>query len=78
MHAIHMDDTAAVCSNIFYLKGALTRGVLSLCHGLLDAEVYADADWVRSKIVRRSTIRCLTLIGGNLVSLKSKKHVVVA
>lgn len=40
-------------------------------------EVYIDADWAGSITDRRSTPRYCSLVGGNLVTWKSKKQSVV-
>lgn len=39
---------------------------------------YSIIDWVGSPVGRKSTSGYCTLVGGNLVSLKSKEHNVVA
>ena len=46
-------------------------------HGHLRVESFTDADWVRSPSSRRSpTVYCIVL-GGNLMTWKSKKQTVV-
>ena len=47
-------------------------------HGHLKVEGYTDADWVGCLDDRKSTSRYCTLVGGNLVSWRSKKQSVVA
>lgn len=42
------------------------------------AKVLSDADWTRSHSYRRSTNRSYTFVGGNLVTWKSKKQIIVA
>lgn len=39
-------------------------------------EAYADADYAGSIVDRRSTTRYCTFLGGNLMTWRSKKHVV--
>ena len=41
-------------------------------------EVYANVDWEGSATDRRSTSNCCTFLGGNLVSWRSNKKLVVA
>ena len=47
-------------------------------HGHLEIEGYTDADWAGNPVDRRSTSGYFTLVGGNLVTWKSKKQKVVA
>ncbi|CAA0841419.1 cysteine-rich RLK (RECEPTOR-like protein kinase) 8 [Striga hermonthica] len=54
------------------------RGVLYRKNENLDVVGYTDADWARNPTDRRSTSGYFTLIGGNLVTWKSKKQKVVA
>ena len=42
-----------------YLKGGLGRGILYGNHGYNRLECFTDADWVGSKVERRSTSVCL-------------------
>nr|GEZ27512.1 putative ribonuclease H-like domain-containing protein [Tanacetum cinerariifolium] len=44
----------------------------------LGIEIYTDADWVEDKGTRKSTSRYFSLVGGNLVTWRSKKQKVVA
>jgi len=47
-------------------------------HGHLNIEAYTDADWDGNPNDRRSTSGYFTLVGGNLVTWRSKKQKVVA
>lgn len=47
-------------------------------NGHLGVQAYTDADWAGDRDERKSTSGYFTLIGGNLVTWKSKKHKVVA
>ncbi|XP_020111081.1 uncharacterized protein LOC109726061 [Ananas comosus] len=61
-----------------YLKGALWRGILYKDHGHSNIECFSDADWAGSMVDRRSTTGYCVFVGGNLVSLRSKKQSVVS
>lgn len=54
---------------LYYLKGA---------SGHTRIECFADADWVGSKIDRRSSIDYCIFVGENLVSWRSKKQIIVS
>nr|GFA87146.1 putative reverse transcriptase, RNA-dependent DNA polymerase [Tanacetum cinerariifolium] len=54
------------------------HGVLFKANGHLETQVYTDADWTGDKGNRRLTSGYFTLVGGNLVTWKSKKQKVVA
>nr|GFD28895.1 putative ribonuclease H-like domain-containing protein [Tanacetum cinerariifolium] len=54
------------------------HGVLFKANGHLETQVYTDADWAGDKENRRSTSGYFTLVGGNLVTWRSKKQKVVA
>ncbi|XP_022024751.1 secreted RxLR effector protein 161-like [Helianthus annuus] len=71
----HMD---AVLRIIRYLKGTVGHGVLFRPNGHLETQLYTDADWAGDKGNRRSTSGYFTLVGGNLVTWRSKKQKVVA
>ncbi|GJW62311.1 hypothetical protein Tco_0111646 [Tanacetum coccineum] len=68
----------AVLRIIRYLKGTAGHGVLFKQNGHLETQLYTDADWAGDKGDRRSTSGYLTLVGGNLVTWRSKKQKVVA
>nr|GEX00745.1 putative copia-type protein [Tanacetum cinerariifolium] len=61
-----------------YLKGTPSHGVMFKANGHLETQVYTDADWGGDKGNRRSTSGYFTLVGGNLVTWRSKKQKVVA
>ncbi|KAJ0615698.1 putative RNA-directed DNA polymerase [Helianthus annuus] len=73
--AAHME---AVIRIIRYLKGTPNHGVLFKSNGHLEIQAYTDADWAGDKGNRRSTSGYFTLVGGNLVTWRSKKQKVVA
>ena len=68
----------AVIRILKYLKNAPGRGLFYRSSGHLSIEGYIDADWVGSPSNRKSTIGYCTFIGGNLVTWRSKKQLVVA
>ncbi|KAK2985083.1 hypothetical protein RJ640_022961 [Escallonia rubra] len=58
--------------------GAPGLGLLYSNHGHSCIECFSDADWVGSKLDRKSTTGYCVFVGGNLVSWKSKKQSVVS
>ncbi|XP_037491328.1 secreted RxLR effector protein 161-like [Jatropha curcas] len=78
MHQPHTDHMEAVWRIIRYLKGTSGHVVLFKAHGHLEIKGYTDANWVGNLVDRRSTSGYFTLVGGNLVTWKSKKQKVVA
>lgn len=68
----------AVMRIIRYLKRTVGRGIWFRNHGHLDIQVYTDADWAGNLVDRRSISGYFALLGGNLVTWKSKKQKVVA
>ena len=61
-----------------YLKGTIGRGILMQNHGHTQILGYTDADWAGNTLDRKSTMGYCIFVGGNLVSWKSKKQLVVA
>ena len=68
----------AALEQIFcYLKGTPGLGIIYSNNGYTRIECFADAEWARSKIDRRSTTGYCVFVGGNLVSWRSKKQIVI-
>nr|GEY67697.1 putative ribonuclease H-like domain-containing protein [Tanacetum cinerariifolium] len=63
---------------IRYLKGTTGHGVLFQPNRHLETQLFTDADWAGNKSDQRSTSGYFTLVGGNLVTWRSKKQKVVA
>jgi hypothetical protein len=61
-----------------YLKGTIGRGILMQNQGHTQILGYTDADWAGNTLDRKSTMGYCIFVGGNLVSWKSKKQLVVA
>lgn len=61
-----------------YLKGTSGRGIVFQNNRNLDIQAYTDADWAASIVDRKSTSGYFVLVGGNLVTWRSKKQKVVA
>ncbi|GAV71582.1 hypothetical protein CFOL_v3_15072 [Cephalotus follicularis] len=68
----------AVIRILRYLKGNPGRGLVYRDYGHRRVEGFFYADWARFPADRRSTTGYCVFVGGNLVSLKSKKQPVVA
>ncbi|XP_057543835.1 uncharacterized mitochondrial protein AtMg00810-like [Amaranthus tricolor] len=71
----HMDTVIRI---LRYLKGTSSRGVFFKKNDHLDLMAYTDADWVGDRDSMKSTLGYFTLVGGNLVTWRSKKQNVVA
>nr|GEY05871.1 putative ribonuclease H-like domain-containing protein [Tanacetum cinerariifolium] len=54
------------------------HGVLFRSNGHLNIQMYTDADWAGDKENKRSTSGYFSLVGGNLVTWRSKKQKVVS
>nr|GEX53021.1 hypothetical protein [Tanacetum cinerariifolium] len=75
---LYMEEKAKLADKGRYLKGTLGDGVLFKANGHLETQVYIDADWAGDKGNLRSTSGYFTLVGGNIVTWRSKKQKVVA
>ncbi|XP_021974789.1 secreted RxLR effector protein 161-like [Helianthus annuus] len=71
----HMDAATRV---LRYLKSTPGHGILLPKEGGMKLVSYCDADWLGCPLSRRSRTRCLLLLGGALISWKSKKQSVVS
>ncbi|GJW94235.1 putative RNA-directed DNA polymerase [Tanacetum coccineum] len=78
MHQPQVDHMHAVLRIVRYLKGTTGHGVLFKTNGHLNIQIFTDADWAGDKGNRRSTSGYFSLVGGNLVTWKSKKQKVVS
>lgn len=72
------DHLNAVFKTLRYLKGAPAKGLFYPSEGGLHLEAYCDADWASCPITRRSISGYTMLLGGCLISWKTKKQLVVS
>ncbi|WMV45012.1 hypothetical protein MTR67_038397 [Solanum verrucosum] len=61
-----------------YIRSSPEQGLLYEDRGHTNIVGYSDVDWAGSPSDRRSTTSYFVLIGGNLMSWKSKKQVIIA
>ena len=73
-----IDHWTVVEHILCYLKGVPECGILYSNHEHNRFECFTDANWVRSKEDKMSTIGYCVFVGGNIVSWKSKKQSVVS
>ena len=78
MHKPQIHHMTAVMRILRYLKKTNSRGLLFRKNDNLDLLACTDADWAGDRDDRKSTSGYFTLVGGNLVTWKSKKQKVVA
>ncbi|TQD71452.1 hypothetical protein C1H46_043006 [Malus baccata] len=60
------------------LKGSIGRGIIMKNNGSNHILAYTNADWAGNALDRKSTTGFCTFVGGNLVTWKSKKQIVIA
>ena len=78
MHCLSEDHMDAVIWILRYLKSSPGKGLMFSKNNHLDIEGYTDADWAGNISDRKSTSGYFTFEGGNLVTWRSKKQMVVA
>ncbi|XP_057495256.1 retrovirus-related Pol polyprotein from transposon TNT 1-94 isoform X3 [Actinidia eriantha] len=78
MHAPHTTHYDAVIRILRYLKSAPGKGLFFGRHDHIQVEAYTDADWAGSVSDRKSTSGYCVMVGGNLVTWRSKKQAVVS
>ena len=78
MHLPQVPHMEAVMRILRYLKGTSGRGVFFRKNNHLDLIAYTYADWAGDRDSRTSTSGYFTLVGGKLVTWRSKKQKVVA
>ena len=78
MHLPQIHHMTAVMRILRYLKGTSSTGIYFRKNDSLDIIAYTDADWAGDRDERKSTSGYFTLVGGNLVTWRSKKQKAVA
>ena len=78
MHNLQKAHNHAVLRVLRYLKGTVGLGLTFKKTGKLDLSIYTDSDFGGSLIDRRSTTGYYTMLGGNLVTWKSKKQSILS
>ena len=78
MHSPRNSHFQAANRVLRYLKGTLGLGITFKKTGKMDLILYTDSDFAGSRLDYRSTTGYCTILGGNLVTWRSKKQSVVA
>ncbi|KAM2663403.1 hypothetical protein EV1_009959 [Malus domestica] len=78
MHSPSSHHLQLVKRILRYLKCSMSTGIFMQNNGHFTIEGYTDSDWAGNALDRKSTTGYCTLVGGNLVTWKSKKQSVVA
>ena len=77
MHNPNEEHLKVALSIVKYLKNSPEMGLLFTKSETMEVEIYTDADWASSSLDRRSISGYCSFLGGNLVTLRSKKQSVV-
>ena len=78
MHSPCRSHFQAAPQVLRYLKGTARHGLTFKKTGKLDLVIYIDSDYASSLIDCRSTTGYCTLLGGNLITWRSKKENIVS
>lgn len=78
MHSPRNSHFQAANRVLRYLKGTTGLGITYRKTGKLDLILYTDSDFAGSRVDYRSTSGYCTILGGNLVTWRSKKQSVVS
>ena len=78
MHSLQKSHFHAALRILRYLKGTIGLGLTFRTTSKLNLEIYTDSDFGGSLIDRRSITRYRALLGGNLVTWRSKKQSIVS
>ena len=78
MHSPQKSHFQALNRILRYLKGTTGLGITYKRTGKLDLILYTDSDYAGSRVDFRSTTGYCTILGGNLVTWRSKKQSVVS
>ena len=78
MHAPLRPHLEAIYRIVRYLKGTLGKQLLFQKGDEFKLEAYTNVDWTGSMTDKRSIVGYCTFLGGNLVTQRSKKQLVMA
>ncbi|CAM9002604.1 unnamed protein product [Rhodiola kirilowii] len=72
------DHLTAAHKVLRYLKGAPAQGIFYPSGQSLQMKAYCDVDWASCPVTRKSTSGYAVLLGGSLISWKTKKQAMVS
>ncbi|XP_058783303.1 secreted RxLR effector protein 161-like [Vicia villosa] len=78
LNALCDDHWNGVIRILKYIKSASGKGLIYENKGITQVVGYSNVDWAGSLSDRRSTLGYCILIGGNMISWRSKKQNIVA